>query len=278
MGGKMGQRALEELNSWKYDSPLSNDGVIVGCTKSQEWLLPWWWMNYSLKNLYPVTFFDFGDMTPEAKAWCAKRGTLEPLNIPTADFVAPRDQVPAQMAALWEQHLNLDVWSARLQWFKKPFACLHSPYQRTIWIDLDCQVRMNLAELFSFCENPYGIAVSPEPPVVLSLHIQAGNILSDEIEYNTGVVVFRHGSDVVNGWVKYSIARNSILRGDQETLSRYVFESGEDLPEFPEKYNARWDNGFGKDTAIIHWLGTGKGVIKEELGVLSNQLLIDLSF
>jgi hypothetical protein len=66
----------QELVKWRSIQPEPIDGVIVGCDAEQEWMLTWWWMHYRLHNDYPVTFFNFGNLSPEAENWCRKKGAL----------------------------------------------------------------------------------------------------------------------------------------------------------------------------------------------------------
>ncbi|MBA3604167.1 MAG: hypothetical protein H0W50_11150 [Parachlamydiaceae bacterium] len=40
---------------------------------------------------------------------------------------------------------------------------LKSPYQRTIWLDVDCQVRGSIDDLFTKCVNEAGIAIAIAP-------------------------------------------------------------------------------------------------------------------
>ena len=51
------------------------------------------------------------------------------------------------------EHLDDAFWQCRNAWFKKPLACLQSPFKRTIWVDLDCEVRRELGELFALGEQ-----------------------------------------------------------------------------------------------------------------------------
>ena len=50
----------KQYSRWRTEGLKEGDGVIVGSDYSQEWLLPWWWENYTKHNRYPVTFVDFG--------------------------------------------------------------------------------------------------------------------------------------------------------------------------------------------------------------------------
>ena len=100
-------------------------GIIVGCDKAQEWLLPWWWQHYSKLNSYPVAFADFG-MTEKAIAWVSERGRY--IKLPAA---APLKEVSPERPEFRER-----TQEKRGAWFKKPLACLYSPFPESLWIDL----------------------------------------------------------------------------------------------------------------------------------------------
>ena len=276
-------KSVEERNlpsglfDWRVEKPLDHDGVIVGCNGSHEWMLPWWWVNFRLHNDYPVTFFDFGGMTESAKSWCKARGQLVTLEIPVDLFLAKREAVSETVKPSWEGDKGSDVWEARPNWFKKPFACLHSPYKRTLWIDLDCQVRKPVADLFDYCDNRLGISVAREPDEIIKFYFEEGRIFADEIEYNTGVVAFKHGSVLIVDWAKECVEKNHYLRGDQEVLTRLFYEKKITPFALLPEYNSRWHGGLSADTVIIHWLGAGKGEIRNQIHALQSMALMDLS-
>lgn len=266
------------LFDWKVKEPLQCDGVIVGCDSAYEWMLPWWWVHYRLQNDYPVTFIDFGDMSENAKDWCRAKGQLLTLDIPVDEFLTSKDNVCHTIKPSWEIDEGSDVWVARHKWFKKPFACLQSPYQRTVWIDLDCQVRRPIKEVFDYCNIGTGISLAREIPEVIAHHARKGRIHQDEIEYNSGVIVFKHGIPLIEEWARRCVEMNDHLRGDQEVMSRLLYDKKvKFIPLLPE-YNVRWHAGLSMDDVIIHWLGTGKDRIKDQINIMKKALLIDLSF
>ena len=222
-------------------------GIIVGCDQSQEWLLPWWWDHFSKQNRYPVTFIDFG-MSAEKKRWCHKRGELISLNMSDV-FVRDRDEVAIALSEAWEQHYGKDFWGARKAWFRKPFACLHTPYERSIWLDLDCQVIGSLAKLFDACDHPSGLA--------LCLDKNAPG-------YNSGVIVFRKNAPMLQEWAKQSLEKNSLFRGDQDLLTDLIGKRA--IGELPITYNWPFNYGANPDALIIHWIGaTGKEILSRQL-------------
>lgn len=233
---------------WK--TPVRGErGVICGADSNQEWLLPWWWERYRECNDSPVTFIDFG-MTGEAQKWCLERGDLIMLNA-DASFVASRDEVQKELAQQWEESYGQAVWNSRMTWFKKPFAFLHSPYQKTIWIDLDCEVLKSLEPLFSMCNAQSQIALVRD---YKSDCLPKGD---PGVLYNGGVIVFEHGSPLIETWAQRAIDSNALFLADDMLLSHIISEAQIDVCELPEKYNWRLPRGINIDAAIVHWMGPG---------------------
>lgn len=252
----------KEFYKWNDEIGIG-DGVIVGCDQNQEWLLPWWYMNFRMHNEYAITFIDFGDMSNDAKEWCLKKGGLKSLNIPVEKIVVSLEKADPEQAKIWQWRENYDIALARLAWFKKPFACLQSPYKRTIWMDLDCQVRKSITPIFEYCENDFGFAIAEEHHSQREKHETEELIQKGEVEYNSGVFVFKHGITLIPEWAKMGLENSSQLRGDQEALSRMLFNQGVKLPELPTEYNCRYHINDEIDPTIIHWLGRGQQVIED---------------
>ena len=99
-----------------------NQGVMTGCNESQENFLKPWFENYSKHNNYPVTFCDFG-MSKEARTFCKQHGTL-------------------------------------LKASAKIFALPKSPYENTIWTDINCEIKQTLCPLFEMTSVKDGFAIS----------------------------------------------------------------------------------------------------------------------
>ena len=118
---------------WKR-APLHDIGVLCGANHSQEWLLPWWWSLYSALHDFPVTFCDFG-MSQEMLNWCAERGEVITVTLDPA-CVAQKQNLHPGLIEHGERIYGEHVWAARQQWFKKPFALLHSPYKTALWIQI----------------------------------------------------------------------------------------------------------------------------------------------
>ena len=111
----------------KWEKIKEEKGVMVAASKEIEWLLPWWWKNYSYTNFYPVIFVDFG-MTVEAKKWCQERGQLIALPKLPKGFVASKKQIDPELLEKWKFFLK-KAYSfylvRRSFFFKKPLAFLY---------------------------------------------------------------------------------------------------------------------------------------------------------
>ena len=228
-------------------------GIIVGSDQTQEWLLPWWWEHYSRHHSYPVVFIDFG-LSFEQKAWCRERGELISLRV--VDFAAEQGEITSSLVKEWEDQFGSSFWQSRGVWFKKPLACLQSPFERSIWIDLDCEIRGSIEPLFDLADHLSGVAL-------------AKDFVDKSIAYqifNSGVIVFRNKVPLISEWASQSLKLNHLFRGDQELLSYLIFKQQLKIAEIPSIYNwSRRQEDHG-DVIIHHWHGEhGRSIIKYQL-------------
>lgn len=244
---------LNRYLAWRTPSLMSQNGIIVGADLSQEWLLPWWWNHYQKHNSLPVAFVDLG-LSFEAKEWCQKRGELIPLRL-VDDYVKEREALDAAIVHHFEDECGPYCWSCRNAWFKKPFACLQSPFRQTLWIDLDCEIRGPLTPLFSYSQSEPGVAMAKDQ-CVPSLPYPT---------YNSGVISFRQCPLIVQ-WARYCIEYNHLLRGDQEIFSYMIHQEQIPISEIPPQYNWSRMREDEEQATILHWHGPhGKTVIRNQL-------------
>ncbi len=237
-------------------------GVLVGCDFRSEWLLSWWWDNYIQENTLPVTFADFG-MSESARSLCLERGSI--LEVPS-NQVAPKETIALTELKKWENSYSQDVWEARNGWFQKPRAMSLSPYEITLWLDLDCEVLGSLLPLYELPKE-YQIALAKEPEHGQEVLLNEGFRLEGEIIYNSGVVVFRKQASVIKRWEEESLLKTDSFVGDQNLLSRIIFMEKYPVAEIPPVYNWRMAYGPSLDAVIIHWVGWGKQYIKHYGGL-----------
>ncbi len=245
----MAEKLYADYRVWSKKNSTSEEGIIVGSDLTQEWLVPWWLSHYRKYNTHPVAFVDFG-MSEEMKKWCQAEGELVRLFV--ADiFVAEKKQIDPSLALSMEKACGKEFWPSRDAWFKKPLACLQSPFDKSIWIDLDCEIRGSLKPLFELCGENLAIARDfiPENPV-----------------YNSGVFAFKKGLRLIEKWADACFERNHEFRGDQDVLNALIQEQNIPLSEISPLYNWSRCHEENPEAAILHWHGPhGKAVISHQI-------------
>lgn len=240
-----------QYRKWAKGRYRGGDGVLVASDSTQEWLLPWWYENYHRHNHYPITWIDLG-LTPQMRKWCEERGELVILQI--ADiFVSSQEELSPDDYALWEERFGTAFWKCRNAWFKKPAAILQSPYERTIWLDTDCEVRGSVTPIFEFC-NPFSMR-----------KIAHLSPFGDPI-YNSGVLPYRWGIPCFEKWACLSFDANEKYMGDQDILSQIIVDEKISIPELPDSYHRYYRVDPEEGALIIHWLGSnGKRILEHKM-------------
>ena len=216
------------------------DGVIVASNQTQEWLLKWWWKHYSKENAYPVTFFDLG-MSKSAQLWCLSKGALLSFSFPKGS-IAPIEEIEQSKKKLWEAKYPGDLWEGRKEWFAKPFLLLKSPHKRTIWMDLDCEVRKPIAPLFAYADTLDQFSI-------MQLKIE-------ELEvYNTGVIVCDKHSPIPKKWAEHTLQNNQNHFGDETLLMEAVEKEGLKINPHPMIYNWPTILPQNEESVIRHHIG-----------------------
>ena len=90
---------------------------LTGADSKTEWMLPWFFENYSKHNDTPIVFADFGVKDIEA--------------------IRPHVSAIIDLTKISEQG-----------WFKKPKSMYHCPATKCVWIDSDCQVLGDISPIF----------------------------------------------------------------------------------------------------------------------------------
>ncbi len=229
-------------------------GVLCGADDSQQWLLPWWWSRYSALHDFPVTFCDFG-MSEEMRQWCADRGEVISV-ILDPSCVVQKQNLSQEIIQHGELVYGERIWNSRLQWFKKPFALLQSPYKTALWIDLDCEILKSLSPLFSEFDPLSELALVRESRYS---HLP---LWDRELLYNGGVIVFKHGSSLIQKWAQGALDMNHLFLGDDQLLSYLIHLYRVQVQELPEIYNWKPSQWLNFKAVIIHWVAGGKEYIR----------------
>jgi len=255
----------KNLIHWRSGGLLDTDGILVASDAQQEWLLPWWWERYADKNSAPVAFVDLG-MSKEKRAWCEAKGEVIVLSV--SDKCFSSEKIDKKICQSWEQSYGPAIWKVRKSWFMKPLAFLQTPYRRTIWLDLDCEVLGSVEKLFDSC-SPSKIAF------VREYGWDGVSAEHQEVIYNSGLVVYERGAELIYQWAKMALSENHRFLGDQQLLSHIIFSQKWKVQELPYIYNWRIAQGALPEAIVVHWVGSwGKNYIKLFGGVkpLFNQL------
>jgi len=233
---------------------MSDQGIIVGCDQRQEWLLSWWWKHYSTYNSFPVVFADFG-MSEKALSWCRDKG--ECISPPSVDILQDNKISPLEKDR-WEARYGKSIWFFRSAWFKKPLSLLQVNFSIGIWLDLDCQVNGRLDPLFNSLAFGAEIGLVREPQFIQNYDQKNGFLLAEEVNYNSGVIVFRQNANILHRWVEEAIANNAKYPGDQQALCQAVYKHRPALIELPLTFNWLRILGPNPDALIHHFTGDGK--------------------
>lgn len=240
---------------------MNENGIVCGADAAQEWLLDWWWRRYKQWNDFPVAFADFG-MTEQAKQWCRERGELIALDLdPSIGF--SKSRVAKDCAKQWEErYYGEQLWTIRKAWFKKPFALLHAPFQKGIWIDLDCEILGSLLPLFSHCNAQTPIALVREYPADPLAPLSTGAI------YNGGVIAFTHGASLIQAWADSARDSSHLFLSDDRLLSHLIEKHKAPIAELDPIYNWTIGKGLNLNAVIMHWMGAGGKELIRDYGGL----------
>jgi len=194
---------------------MQENGVLTGCDLNQEWMLKWWWNHYTKQNAHPVAFCDFG-MSKSARLWCEKNGII--LFCPPLTLKTPSPTLKAKWTYL---HTN----EKRKPWFQKPQFFRQTPFQNTIWIDLDCEVRKNLTPLFTLLQNaPSGFVISEDLPRATQARKEKKILSEDQKAYMAGVVAFKKTSLLIQKWADACAEQNDQFYSDQDVLNHLLYK------------------------------------------------------
>lgn len=266
----------QTVPNWEIATPApGSKGVIVGCNSSQEWLLPWWYMNFRLHNQHPVTFVNFGDMSERALRWCSERGDVASLKCGD-EFIAPKEAIDKDLAAEWEKRRG-KIWSLRKAWFKIPLALLQTRYEKTLWTDLDCQIISSVEPVFSDYLKDFDFAIVPEAEKEQAVYRSRGDLLPGEVIYNAGVVAYRHGSTIVSEWAAKAYTQSHQYMGCQKIVAEILSERKHPFAIMPEIYNWAMANGENRKAVVLHYWGAYQYMIPKRIDFLKRRMYVDLT-
>lgn len=212
-------------------------GALIVCDESHEWLLPWWFENFRIHNSLPVCVIDIG-LSSRARRNCRTDSDVDLITVS-------------------------DLPSFDKAWYLKPFAMRLSPFPRTLYIDMDCEVRCSVTPLFQTPRDYLLIAKDK----YLMFEVRA--LFEPDCYFNSGVIGYSNSraiTSLLDAWCDLIIQQHKRFRGDQEILNLLLYTQLNTVVELPGKYNRLRLDGDCEDTAIMHWTGPkGKEEIKRQI-------------
>tara|TARA_B100001989_G_C24459209_1_gene423233 strand:- start:188 stop:829 length:642 start_codon:yes stop_codon:yes gene_type:complete len=205
---------------------------VTGCDENHEWMLEWFFKNYKkhMKDV-PLVFANFG-LTPDG-------------------LKKVRENVHAVM--------NLKPFDEE-GWFKKPMSMIKCPSKKTIWIDLDCEIRDDISNLFNMLK----------PNMLNMVEDKPWTMRGQELWHNSGVVGFIDKPTILYDWAK--AIRANPVQGDQEVLHLLLnpITKIKYINDIPNEYNVLRlqveTDGYAGAIKVMHWTGQkGKNKIKAML-------------
>ena len=155
--------------------------------------------------------------------------------------------------------MNLKTFDEK-GWFKKPMSMIKSPSKKTVWIDLDCEIRDDIRDLFDILQ-PNKLNMVEDKPWTTR---------GQELWHNSGVVGFIDKPPILYQWAK--AIRDNPVQGDQEVLHLMLnpITKIAHINDLPNEYNVlrlqTEVDGYGGAIRVMHWTGQkGKDKIKAML-------------
>lgn len=217
-------------------------GVIVGCCAKMEYLLPYFYINFRLNSDLPIIFFDFG-MSTIGKNFCEKRGQIISIN-----------------ETLHPPQSDTQLELIKTMWFKKPLAFKKTPFDLTLWLDLDCKIYKPFDDIFDTIGDKW-LSILPEKSPDSSSYNG----------FNSGVCVYKKNAPFIDLWINLSITKSDHFPGDQDALSFILQQHLNQVSPLPQKFNYLYlKEGFDKkeNVVILHHFSFFKTFLQKEYLIL----------
>lgn len=199
-----------------------DEAFLTGCDESHEWMLPWFFKNYKKHCNKPLIFSDFG--------------------LSDLGRAIVRKNVHAVMNLGEIEEYN---------WFRKPLSMWKSPSKKTVWIDLDCEIKENIDDIFDLLE-PNKLAMVEDKPWTK----RRGHKW-----HNSGVVGFIDKPIILSQWCGAVRKYYKEEKGDQEVLDRILTPITKIslIKDLPNEYNVMRIqtelDGYDGKIKVMHWTG-----------------------
>lgn len=191
-------------------------------------------------------------MSKSARMWCEQKGKV-------ISFVLPpfflQEKRPFSFPKTWHPSKVDYVTNRRHIWFTKAFSLFQTPYDKTIWIDLDCEVKKSVQPLFDFCENTSGFAITYDVDHTTKEWKDDGLLSPDAEGHQVGVFSFKRKSPVLNKWIQSCYDNHHQELSEQTCLNHVLKKENFDITIFSKKYNWVYLDNSHPDATILHYAG-----------------------
>ncbi len=212
--------------------------ILLMADHRQEWLLPWWIENWQrVAPHLPVAVVDLG-LSDEAKSSLPKNVSFLHLDLPRDEFDNP--------------------------WFYKPFAIAQSPFEFTLFVDLDCELRRDPALALSWARQ--GIVLGRDRHPMGKYR----KLFREGFFFNSGLIAVSRDNPIIEAWCRDTRKLHDKLRSDQEILNLTLCEEEAEIVALPEHFHQLRLDGDHPEATVMHWTGdTGKRHIRRLMEQIS---------
>ena len=222
-------------------------GVMVATDSTLEWMLPWWLYHFKKHVDLPIAFVDLG-MTEEKKAFCKHHGTLISIEPKQFPFDPNRIKELTDASVFHLSNLN-EFLLKRNAWLLKPFACLASPFETTLWLDIDCEILQPIDNLFL----SDGFVCLKENDDSLNFYINRGIIPKMSACYNSGLILYDKNHPLLFAWAKELEENPGYYLGDQDALSAIIEKFNYPIETFSKECHRFYNEQIFESTLIRHY-------------------------
>lgn len=166
-----------------------------------------------------------------------------------------KDKEPFPLPEKWPQKWQTDIINQRKIWFTKALSLLKTPYEKTLWVDLDCKFLTPVDDIFSTCDNEGGLALTLDVPETTKRWKEVGFLSQNAKGYQVGVILYKRHSALMNKWAKNCVLKHKIEYSEQTSLDHTLEEENIPVPLLSQYYNWLDAKRVHPEAKIVHYGG-----------------------
>jgi hypothetical protein len=238
----------------KWKKNKEEKGILVAFDATFQPLILWWYKSLRKYSSLPIAFINLGNISENVKNWCKKNGYYYDLQKYVKNF--KKIKIPQKYKNQWAEQISGDVASVRPYWFTKPVALMTTPFEKTLYLDIDCQVNADINDFF-LCLDEYELALV-KYVFQESFSYNKKNITI----FNSGVIGYKTKAKIIEEWAELSLKFKHDFLGDQDLLSDIIHENKYVPKILPMEWNWQRLPLLNENAKILHHCG---GLAKSKL-------------